>query len=141
MACRQAGNSLHPKFFSCLQHIKIFSFRAWVFKNAKQFAFLKYPSIPTTYHKRIGQSKFHPIKDTVFYLNTVIRMVMYFRPLRIFMPAAALSFIIGCVKSILSIGLTGTLQESDIIIFTLTVFLASIGLLADLMVSYYNRAV
>lgn len=95
--------------------------------------------IPTAYHPRIGKSKFHPIKDTAAYLNTVIRMVMYFKPLRIFLPLSGFLFVFGVVKSILSLCFTGTLQESDIIIFMMAVMTAALGLIADLIVTYQNR--
>lgn len=95
--------------------------------------------IPTTYRKRIGQSKFHPVKDTVAYLNTVIRMVMYFRPLRIFIPLSLVVLMAALVKSYLSFAETSTLQESDIMIFVTALLLAVLGLIADLIVTYHNR--
>ncbi len=95
--------------------------------------------IPTQYHKRIGTSKFHPVKDSLNYLSTIVRMVMYFKPLRIFMPAAVGLFIFGVIKSILSLAYTSTLQESDIIIFMTCIMTGSLGLLADLIVTYNNR--
>ncbi len=96
--------------------------------------------IPTQYHKRIGQSKFHPIKDTASYLNTVVRMVMYFKPLRVFMPLAGILIAFGIFKSIGSLAFTSTLQESDIIIFMTALMVAVLGLIADLIVTYHNRA-
>ena len=95
--------------------------------------------VPTTYHKRIGKSKFHPVKDTLSYLNTVVRMVMYFKPLRVFMPLAGIIFTGGILKSINSLSVTGTLQESDIIIFMTAIMLAALGLIADLIVAYQNK--
>ena len=95
--------------------------------------------VPTTYHKRIGQSKFHPIKDTANYMNTVVRMVMYFKPLRVFGPATFVLFSFAIIKSILSLKYTATLQESDIIIFMAAVMVTALGLIADLIVSYHNR--
>src|SRR5690606_28327430 len=47
---------------------------------------VKYVSTP--YYKRIGVSKFHPLKDTAKYMATVLRMCAYFRPLRVFGPLA-----------------------------------------------------
>lgn len=95
--------------------------------------------IPTNYYKRIGQSKFHPIKDTVAYLNTVIRMMMYFRPLRVFLPLSAMLVLLGILKSILSLAYTSSLQESDIIIFMTAIMLGALGLIADLIVAYYHK--
>lgn len=95
--------------------------------------------IPTTYHKRIGKSKFHPFKDSLNYLSTIVRMVMYFKPLRIFMPTAFALFVFAVVKSILSLRYTSTLQESDIIIFMAAIMIFSLGLISDLIVTYNNR--
>jgi len=95
--------------------------------------------IPTHYRKRIGKSKFHPVKDTIAYLNTVVRMIMYFRPLRIFMPLSILLFLSAAGKSIWSFRVTSSLQESDIMIFVSAVLLAALGLIADLIVTYHNR--
>lgn len=96
--------------------------------------------VPTKYHKRIGKSKFHPIKDTANYMNTVVRMVMYFKPLRVFGPASFALFTLGIIKSILSFRYTGTLQESDIIILMAAVMVTGLGLIADLIVSYHSRS-
>ncbi len=96
--------------------------------------------VPTTYHKRIGKSKFHPVKDTLAYIKTVIRMVMYFKPLRVFMPAAGFIFALGIVKSIWSFSATNTLQESDIIIFMAAIMLTFLGLISDLIATYQNRS-
>ena len=95
--------------------------------------------IPTIYRKRIGKSKFHPVKDTLAYLNTVVRMVMYFRPLRIFIPVSAGLLGAGGVKSYYSWTASHSLQESDIIIFVTALLLVVLGLIADLIVTYQNR--
>lgn len=95
--------------------------------------------IPTTYHKRIGKSKFHPVKDTMSYINTVVRMVMYFKPLRVFGPLSIGLFIFGFIKSALSLTYTSSLQESDIIIFMTAIMMTALGLIADLIVAYQNR--
>ncbi|MBI4549764.1 MAG: glycosyltransferase family 2 protein [Candidatus Omnitrophica bacterium] len=95
--------------------------------------------IPTAYHKRIGKSKFHPVKDTASYIQTVIRMVMYFKPLRVFIPLTAALLAFAVVKSVLSLVYTSTLQESDIIIFMTAIMLGALGLIADLIVAYQRR--
>lgn len=95
--------------------------------------------IPSKYHKRIGVSKFHPIKDTSKYLSTVIRMVMYFNPLSVFMPLATLLFVIGVLLGINNVFFNsashGSLQQGEIILTLGSILIGSIGLLADLIVS------
>jgi polyisoprenyl-phosphate glycosyltransferase len=95
--------------------------------------------VPTPYRKRIGHSKFHPIKDTLAYLNTVVRITSYFRPLRVFMPAAALVLGTGVAKSIYSFVSTGTMQESDVVLLTAGFLTAMFGLLAEIVVAHHRR--
>lgn len=95
--------------------------------------------VPTSYHPRIGKSKFHPIRDTANYINVIIRMVMYFKPLRVFGPLTFFLFAFGIVKSVLSLLWTQSLQESDIIIFMTATVLFALGLIADLIATYQNR--
>src|SRR3970040_2300494 len=72
--------------------------------------------VPTEYRPRIGRSKFHPIHDTLAYLGTVLRIVLYFRPLKVFLPLAGMLIAGGAAKSVWSRLSTGSMQESDIVI-------------------------
>ena len=92
--------------------------------------------IPTEYRKRIGVSKFHPIKDTYNYILTVFRLVTYFEPLRVFFPAALVLIVWGIVKSLHDLYFViGRLQLSDIILILSGVIIGFQGLLADLIVA------
>ncbi len=91
--------------------------------------------IPTRYHKRIGQSKFHPIKDTSKYLTTVVRMIMYFDPLRVFMPISLLVFLAGLGRGTYNALLHYQIQEGDILLLLGGIMMGMMGLLADLIVS------
>lgn len=93
--------------------------------------------VPVEYRKRIGKSKFHPVRDTASYLTTVLRVVMYFRPLRVFGPLALLLIGLAIVKGAWDWGFSRarTLQESDIILAVAGVVVLSLGLLADLIVA------
>lgn len=95
--------------------------------------------VPTDYYPRIGKSKFHPIRDTANYINVIVRMVMYFNPLRVFLPAAGILFLFGVIKTILSLVSTESLQESDIIIFMTAIMVFSLGLIADLIVAHRKQ--
>lgn len=91
--------------------------------------------IPSEYHKRIGKSKFHPIKDTSKYITAVVRMVMYFNPLRVFLPISFIILLLGVLRSWLSYRSIGGLQEGDIILILGAVLIGIMGLLADLIVA------
>jgi len=95
--------------------------------------------VPTPYRARIGRSKFHPIKDTLAYLSTVLRMVLYFRPLKVFLPLSAMMIGAGVAKSVLSFTWTGSMQESDIVVMTAGFMTCMLGLLAEVIVAHHRR--
>ena len=95
--------------------------------------------VPIEYRPRIGTSKFHPIKDTASYLGTVLRIVLYFRPLKIFLPAATCLIGAGVVKTLLSFCLTGSMQESDVIVLVAGFMTSMLGLLAEVIVAHHRR--
>jgi glycosyltransferase involved in cell wall biosynthesis len=91
--------------------------------------------MPIEYSKRAGKSKFHPIKDTRRYLLQVIRMVLSYEPLRVFMPIGLFLGFLGVVK----LGYDIIWSDVKVAGNTLLIFFAAfqviaIGLLADLMV-------
>lgn len=93
--------------------------------------------VPIEYHKRIGRSTFHPVRDTYNYLTLVVRTIMYFNPLRLFIPGTAILFLIGAIKFIVDLvrfDFTGHIPASTVIILLGAVQVAAIGLLADLIV-------
>lgn len=98
---------------------------------------VKYVAVP--YRRRIGRSKFHPVKDTAAYLATVVRMVLYFRPLKVFLPLAAGVSCLGVAKSVLSFWITGSMQESDVVLLTAGFMTAMFGMLAEVIVAHHRR--
>lgn len=95
--------------------------------------------VPTVYRPRIGRSKFRPVGDTLAYLSTVLRMVLYFRPLKVFLPLSGLMILAGIVKSIFSFVLTGSMQESDIVVMVAGFLTCMLGLLAEVVVAHHRR--
>lgn len=92
--------------------------------------------IPTRYRKRIGKSKFHPLWDTVSYLLTVIRMIMYFKPLSVFLPISFFLFCSAIAKGVHSVWFsTGRLGFFEVITSMTAVLLGALGLIADLIVA------
>ncbi len=95
--------------------------------------------VPVPYRKRIGRSKFHPVKDTLSYLSTVVRIVLYFRPLKVFIPLAAILLVGGTLKSWWSFHSTGSMQESDIVVLVAGFMTCMLGLLAEVIVAHHRR--
>ncbi|MBX7168264.1 MAG: glycosyltransferase family 2 protein [Pirellulales bacterium] len=95
--------------------------------------------VPVEYRPRIGRSKFHPVRDTLQYLGTVLRIVLYFRPLKVFLPLAAVVLALGVLKTVWSFNATGSMQESDVVVLTAGFLTAMLGLLAEVIVAHHRR--
>ncbi len=54
--------------------------------------------LPIDYFPRVGRSTFHPVRDTYNYLALVVRSVMYFNPLKVFLPLAVFMIGAGAAK-------------------------------------------
>ena len=91
--------------------------------------------IPITYYSRVGQSTFHPIRDTYNYLLLVIRSIMYFNPLRVFLPLSLSLLALGIGKGIYDVfAYRFHFAPSTVMLVLTAIQLGAIGLLADLIV-------
>ena len=91
--------------------------------------------IPIEYAKRAGRSKFHFFSDAYRYVLQVLRMVMYFNPLKVLMPPALFLLGLGVAKGIYDLVVHPLHFANDtILIFVTGLILASLALLADLIV-------
>jgi hypothetical protein len=95
--------------------------------------------VPIDYYKRVGRSKFHPVNDTYNYLLTVIRMVMYFNPLKVFLPTSLVLLLWGLAKTIYDNTVYRDIRESDVTIIVISIVIGMMGLLADLIVVQHRR--
>jgi glycosyltransferase involved in cell wall biosynthesis len=94
---------------------------------------------PIDYYPRVGKSTFHPITDTYNYLTLVVRTVMYFNPLRVFLPTSLLLFVLGLAKTLYDNFALHNIRESDVLILLSAVLVGMMGLLADLIVIQYRQ--
>jgi len=116
---------LLPAGFSCVTTITM-SFLANGYS-------VKY--VPIEYAPRAGVSKFHWYRDTRRYLTQVIRLILSYNPLRIFLPVGLFLSVVGGGK----LAYDWNRQDFHVATNTLIVLFAAfqvfaIGLLADLMV-------
>lgn len=88
--------------------------------------------VPISYNARKGRSKIRPIHDTLNFLQLIIRTVMYFNPLRVFLPLALLFFLSGIVFLVRDV-LKGNIAQSSIFLLISGTIVLSIGMLADLI--------
>jgi hypothetical protein len=93
--------------------------------------------IPIDYYKRVGRSTFHPLADTYNYLSLVVRAVMYFEPLKVFLPAALALLGVGVLKFIRDLFVFRSLfyvPGVTVVILLTGLQVGALGLLADLIV-------
>jgi glycosyltransferase involved in cell wall biosynthesis len=90
--------------------------------------------VPVNYYKRQGRSKIRPLQDTYNFFLLVLRTIMYFDPLRIFMPAALALFVIGILFTAWEIYAFRNITTAATIILFAALQTAILGLLADLIV-------
>ncbi|HID87700.1 MAG TPA: glycosyltransferase family 2 protein [Anaerolineae bacterium] len=92
--------------------------------------------IPIDYYKRKGRSTFHPLTDTYNYLSLVVRTIMYFNPLRVFLPTSLFLIVVAAIKLIRDfIVYRGPYVPGVTLMLVLTAIqVGAIGLLADLIV-------
>jgi polyisoprenyl-phosphate glycosyltransferase len=116
---------LLPAGFSCVTTITV-SFLA----NNHEMYFL-----PIDYYKRAGKSKFKFAKDSYRYILQVLRMTMYFNPLKVLMPVALTLLGIGFLKAIYDLVAHDLhIATGTVLVFVTGLLIASVALLADLIV-------
>ncbi len=91
--------------------------------------------LPIHYSKRAGTSKFHFTRDAYRYILQVLRMVMYFNPIKVLMPVALWILGLGFVKLFIDIARFGFRVPGSTVLVLLTgLQIAALALLADLVV-------
>jgi hypothetical protein len=90
--------------------------------------------LSTDYFVRHGKSKIRPIKDTFNFIQLVIRTVLYFNPLRIFIPLSLLLVIFAFLVLFGSWYFLGKPMDVSFGVILMTAVMSmAIGMLADLI--------
>jgi len=90
--------------------------------------------LPINYYRRKGKSTIRPARDFMGFLSLIVRMTVYFNPLRVFLPASLLLFVIGFVKAIIDFINHNTFGVGAAIAILTAVQILGLGLLADLTI-------
>lgn len=91
--------------------------------------------LPIDYAKRSGSSKFHFVTDAYRYILQVLRMVMYFNPLKVLMPPALWLLAIGIVKAGYDLIAHPVRFAANTVLLVMSgLMVAVLALLADLIV-------
>ncbi len=91
--------------------------------------------LPIDYAKRSGTSKFKFVRDAYRYILQVLRMVMYFNPLKVLMPVALTLLTVGAVKAVVDVvRYNFRITTNATLLFITGLIIAAVALLADLIV-------
>jgi len=91
--------------------------------------------LPIDYAKRAGKSKFRFITDVYRYVLQVLRMVMYFNPLKVLMPVALSLVGLGIAKGAYDVAAHPVhVADDTVLILVSGLIIATLALLADLIV-------
>lgn len=88
---------------------------------------------PIDYHHRQGKSKIKPIRDTLRFVQLILRTGIYFAPLKIFLPIAGLFFTGFLVTFIQDIFVREDLTERTLILLIAATQMGMFALLADML--------
>jgi glycosyltransferase involved in cell wall biosynthesis len=122
---------LLPPGFSCVTTLTM-SFLA----NQHTVAYL-----PIDYARRAGVSKFHFVRDAYRYILQVLRMVMYFNPIKVLMPLALILLVGGGLKAVfdvvsyaITVHAWFHITTNAVLLVVSGLIIAAVALLADLIV-------
>ena len=116
---------LLPAGFSCVTTITL----AFLSNNHE----VQY--VPIEYSQRAGKSKFKFVSDVYKYILQVLRMTMYFNPLKVLMPLALTLLAIGAVKAVYDVAEHPVHIAEDTVLTVITgLIIGSLALLGDLVV-------
>ena len=88
--------------------------------------------VPVDYAKRTGASKIRPIRDTLNFLVLILRVSVYFHPLKVFLPVAAFVGVTGFFYGAYQIW-QGDLGEVPVLLLISALIIMMNGLIADMI--------
>jgi glycosyltransferase involved in cell wall biosynthesis len=88
--------------------------------------------VPIDYRKRTGSSKIRPIADTFNFTVLILRVSIYFEPLKVFLPVAGLLAAAGLVYGGMQVR-DGNLGEGPVLLLVAGLIIFCVGLLADMI--------
>jgi hypothetical protein len=88
--------------------------------------------VPVTYKARVGHSKIKPIRDTLRFLQLILRTGMYFAPLRVFLPVATFLGVLFLGSLAYDVFILCDLTEKTLLFLLFALNTAMLALLADM---------
>jgi glycosyltransferase involved in cell wall biosynthesis len=94
--------------------------------------------VPIDYRRRIGRSSMRAT-DFFNFLMLVLRAIVLFNPLRVFMPIGSVLFVLGGTKLIYDLWFVGNLSETAVLGILAATIIWTFGLMADMVSRLHLR--
>ncbi len=88
---------------------------------------------PIDYFHRKGHSKIKPIRDTLRFVQLILRTGVYFAPLRIFLPIAGLFFGAFGISLLIDLFILQDITDTTLLMFVTAIQITIFALLADMI--------
>lgn len=95
--------------------------------------------VPISYHKRLGHSKIHPIKDPLAFLMIIVTTILYFRPMKVLLPVATLLLLAGGVLAVYQALFLQNITTVTLLLTATGFNVLILSLIADLIVKSRDR--
>ena len=100
--------------------------------------------VPIDYYRRVGRSKIRPVRDSLSFIGLVLRIALYFAPMKIFLSVSSVLLLLAACVASYSKLVAGQLADVTTLVIVMTaVQIAVLGLLAELinrrMPNFYRK--
>lgn len=95
--------------------------------------------VPVRARPRLGRSKIRPLRDGVRFLLIILKIVTLYSPLKVFVPIAAGSFLIGVVYGLWNVLTYGKIPMGSALLIQLAVVVFLFGLISEQIASGQDR--
>ena len=86
---------------------------------------------PLTVHQRVGKSHIQPLRDGVRFLLIIFKIATLYSPLKLFVPASAFFFLLGCANYLRTFVEYGRLTNGSALLWSAAVIVFLIGLVSE----------
>lgn len=87
--------------------------------------------VPIKAAERIGKSHIRPLRDGVRFLLIIFKIATLYSPLKLFVPASALFFLLGCINYVWTFFHEGRLTNGSTLMWSAAVIVFLIGLVSE----------
>jgi glycosyltransferase involved in cell wall biosynthesis len=96
------------------------------FRNAYAVAYE-----PIVAHRRVGKSHIRPLRDGLRFLLIIFKIATLYSPLKLFVPASAIFFLLGCMNYAYTFTHSGRLTNMSTLMWSAAVIVFLIGLISE----------